>query len=85
MKCLSAYIALSFKKSGRCDIWEWSLFITLYVRFLQSRYRQQFKQQKPDKDTEPKRKEESDNDDNWDFYEVDLPYNLCEMIFIHLY
>nr|XP_011471081.1 PREDICTED: uncharacterized protein LOC105353526 [Fragaria vesca subsp. vesca] len=44
-------------------------------RSSQSRYRNQFKQQKPEKDNEPKRKEDSDNDDNWDFYEVDLPYN----------
>lgn len=45
-------------------------------RSSRSKYRKQFKQQKLEKkDNEPKRKEDSDSDDNWDFYEVDLPYN----------
>lgn len=59
----------------------------VYVRSSRSKYRKQFKQQKLEKkDNEPKRKEDNDSDDNWDFYEVDLPYNWYEMIFnIHLH
>ncbi|KAL6182566.1 hypothetical protein ACLB2K_043985 [Fragaria x ananassa] len=55
-----------------CSSYAW---LQPHVLSSQSRYRNQFKQQKPEKDNEPKRKEDSDNDDNWDFYEVDLPYN----------
>ncbi|KAK9926714.1 hypothetical protein M0R45_023927 [Rubus argutus] len=45
-------------------------------RSSRSKYRKQFKQQKLEKkDNEPKREEDNDSDDNWDFYEADLPYN----------